>query len=118
MKKLLSEFTIFFTNKVGILLVLINFILALLGSFLKGFTYNSFHFHYEPLPIKILILLNLPAIFIESFIYQIFFKPIDTQKFGVVISGCEFITIVICSIFQWLLIGYIFYKLFPKKELK
>lgn len=118
MKKLLSEFTIFFTNKVGILLVLINFVLALSGLFLKEFAYKSFHFIYEPLPIKILIFLNFPAMVAAGLISAVFFPSNNRPSSVVNIGGYEFITIVICSIFQWLLIGYIFNKLFFKKELK
>ena len=114
MKIVLSELTKFFTNKVGILLVLVNFISALLGLYMKGIAYYSFHFHYEPLPIKILTLLNLPAILFA----ELLFSTNESDKFGVSVNEYEFITIVMCSIFQWLLIGYILYKIFPEKELK
>ena len=114
MKTVLIEFTRFFINKISILLVLINFILAFSGLFFKEFRYDRFHFHYEPLPIKILILPNLPAMFAASLISEIFFPSNKSQSSTVTISEYEFITIVICSIFQWLLIGYIFHKIFPK----
>ena len=117
MKKVLDEFVNFFTNKAGISLALINFTLALLGLYMKEFAYFYFHFHYEPMPIKILCLFNFPAMIAEEFISEQFFSVPETS-FGVTVSKYEFIIIIICSILQWLFIGYIFHKLFPKKELK
>ena len=113
MKFLLSQIKIFFTNRISLSAVFLNFILAIWGLSEKGWSYDSFHFIYEPVAIKILTIINIPAIAIgELLANQLFPSPF--QQVGYV-ENSEMIFIVIFSIFQWLLFGYIWKSIFPEK---
>jgi hypothetical protein len=115
MKFLLSQINIFFTNQISLSAVFANFVLAIWGLFEKGWNYDSFHFIYEPAPIKILAIINIPAIAIgESLANQLFPSP---NQQVVYVENSEMLFIVIFSIFQWLLFGYIC-KLSFREKLK
>jgi hypothetical protein len=112
MRFLLSHLKVFFTNRIGAVFVFTNLILAVWGLSEKGWDYESFHFYYEPLAIKIITILNLPAIFIAELIYEWLYSP---PKFGstmVRIYDFEMFLTVVFSIFQWLLFGYFLNWLF------
>lgn len=115
MNFLLSQLKIFFTNRIGLFSVFANLFLAIWGLNEKGWNYSGFHFTYEPLPIKILTTINLPAVAIGESIGETLF-PSSSLQFGFVENtGYEMILIVIFSIFQWLLFGYICKIIFQEK---
>lgn len=102
-----SELKKFFTNPIGLAAVLINFLLAIWGLFEKGWNYSNFHLFHEPLPIQILTLTNYFAISLAEMISKAFFQP-EHSDFGyAIISEFEMFLIVIFTILQWLIIGYI-----------
>lgn len=106
-------------NRIGLALVFANIILIIWGLSEKEWSYNSFHFYYEPIAIKIITLINFPAMLFEALIYNWFLPP--QQNFSTVfISDSEMILIVLLSIFQWLLIGYLLNLTFlsNQKEIK
>jgi hypothetical protein len=115
MKFLLSQIKNFFTNRISLSAVLANFVLAIWGLSEKDWSYNSFHFIYEPIPIKILTIINIPAIAIgESLANQLF--PSPSQPFGYVeTNNSEMLFIVIFSILQWLLFGFVCKLIFQEK---
>ena len=90
-------------------MVLLNFLLTILGLVFKEFDYSYFHFTYEPIAIKILSLINLPAIILGGLVGMFFDSSNDSQPTFVIITDAEFLSIVIFSILQWLIIGYVIY---------
>lgn len=115
MNFLLPQLKIFFTNRIGLISVFVNLFLAIWGLREKGWNYSGFHFTYEPLPIQILTIINLPAIAIGESIGKSLFPPSGSQFGFVETTGYEMILIVIFSIFQWLLFGYICKIVFQEK---
>ena len=115
MKFLLSQIKILFTNWIGLSSVFVNFVLAVWGVFEKGGYYNIFHWYYEPIQIKILFCLNLPSILIAEFFNEVIFAPAAQNRTSVSVSNSEMLLIVIFSIFQWLVFGYICKLIFREK---
>lgn len=107
MNFLLRQIKIFFTNRLGLALVFFNLFLALWGISEKGEDYDKFHFYYEPIPIKILAIINLPALIASDFLTKLVLSPPKSQSSLYIIGNFEMLHIVIFSIFQWLLIGYV-----------
>jgi hypothetical protein len=115
MSFLLCQIKNLFTNRIGLAMVFVNLFLALLGIIEKGGDYSSFHFIYEPIPIKILTIINLPIIFLAESIGKTIFPSSGSQFGSVETDNFEMLLIVIFSIFQWLLFGYFCNLIFPKK---
>lgn len=107
MEFLWSQLNIFFTNRIGFILVFTNFVLVICGLAGKGWNYNSFHYYYEPLPIKIFTIINLPAIALAGEINNLLYSPPEKNWSFVIISNSELLLLVVFSISQWLLIGYL-----------
>ena len=106
MRFLLFQLKTFFTNRIALTAVLANLVLAIWGLSEKGWNYSNFHFYNEPLPVKILAIINLPVIFLVEIVWRSLF-PLPVSQFdSVIIDTFEMFLIVIFSIFQWLLIGY------------
>ena len=102
-----SQLKKFSNNSIGISAVFINFFFAIWGLYEKGWDYRSFHYVYEPLSIQLLTVINLFAISLAESLDRKFF-PTESSQFGYVrCSDFEMILIVIFTIFQWLLIGYV-----------
>ncbi len=95
----------FFANRNGLVLVFANFLLAILGIRDKGWNFSGFHWFYEPLEIKILTLINIPAIFIAQFFYELFFTRPQLSSSLITIYNVEMMLIVLFSNLQWLLVG-------------
>ncbi len=115
MSFLLCQIKNFFTSRIGLALVFANLFFALWGIIEKGGDYSIFHFYYEPIPIKILTITNLPAIVLAESISRTFF-PLPASHFTFVeIDNFEMLLIVVFSIFQWLLLGYLCNLISPKK---
>ena len=107
MKFLLLQLEDFFTNLFGLIAVFANLVLVILGLAEKEWNYDIFHYYYEPTPIKIIFTMNLPVIsFVESISKTLFPVPPSPWSY-VKTSSFEMMFIVILSIFQWLLIGYV-----------
>ncbi len=115
MNFLLCQIKIFFTNRIGLALVFINLFLAFWGIIERGGGYSNFHFYYEPIPIKILSIINLLVIALAESISRTLFPVPPSQWSYVKIDDFEMLLIVILSIFQWLSFGYICNLIFPKK---
>ena len=115
MKFLLSQIKILFTNWIGLSTVFANFVLAVWGVFEKGGYYNIFQWYYETFKIKILFCLNLPSILIAEFFNEVVFATVAQNRSSVSISNFEMLLIVIFSIFQWLVFGYICKLIFREK---
>lgn len=109
------QLKIFFTNRIGLLAVLTNFLLAILGLFQKDWSYDSFHFTYEPVSIKVLAISNLLVINLAESISRSLLPFPNSNIGNVRINAIEMLLIVIFSIFQWLFFGYL---LSSKKEMK
>ena len=120
MKKFLEKLKAFFINPNGLVLVLANFLLAVLGVRDKGWSFSSFHFYYEPIEVKILIFINFPAVLLASFVYELFFTRPKLGLSSAAIYDFEMFLIVLFSSFQWLLIGLMINFPFRKaqKEIK
>jgi len=120
MQSFLSNLKVFFINRIGLILVFSNLILAIVGLRNKGWNFNSFHFYYEPFEIKFLSGINLPAICFGQFFYELIFSRPPNPWSMIFISNTEMLFIVIFSIFQWLLIGYLLDLLIKsnQKEIK
>ena len=73
MKNFLNKLKVFFTNRNGLVLVFANCLLAILGVRNKGWNFSGSHLFYEPLEIKILAIINFPAILIAQFVYELFY---------------------------------------------
>src|SRR5215204_2350706 len=71
MQSLLSNLKVFFTNRIGMVLVLSNLIIAISGLRNKDWNFSNFHFYYEPTEIKFLSLINFPAIIFGQFVYDL-----------------------------------------------
>jgi len=106
----------FFFNRVGLILVIINLLLVLCGWLLKGENFNTFHFYYEALPIKIFCLLNLPAIFLGDLIMGAFFPAAQQSSDMFEFATPELVIIGVLSILQWLVIGRICGSGFKRKS--
>ena len=107
MKFLLLQLQDFFTNRFGLIAVFANLFLAIWGLAEKEWNYYIFHYYYEPTPIKIIFTMNSQVIsFVESISRTLFPLPQSPWSY-VKISSFEMILIVIFSIFQWLLVGYV-----------
>ena len=115
MSFLLIQIKNFFTNRIGVGLVFVNLFLALWGIIEKGGVYSSFHFYYEPIQIKILAIANLPIIALAESISRMFYPLPDSNSKFVKIDDFEMSLIVMFSILQWLLFGYLCNLIFPKK---
>jgi len=107
MSFLLRQIKFFFTNRLGLALVFFNLFLAIWGIFEKGENYDIFHFYYEPIPIKIITIINLPALFAAGILTELVLSPPKSGWSFVTIGNFEMLHIVIFSIFQWLSIGYV-----------
>jgi len=105
----------FFFNRLGLIFVTVNLILVFFGWLLKGGNFNTFHFYYEPLPIKIFVLLNLPAIFLSDLIVGTFFPVTQRASDMLEVATPELVIIGIVSILQWLVIGRIFGSRFERR---
>lgn len=118
MKFLLIQTKHFLTNRTGLSCVFANLFLIVWGVFFIGDDFHTFHLTYEPLPIKIVILLNIPAMIAAGIIEALFFpSPQRMQSTLIEISNLTIVLNSICSIFQWLTIGY-FCELVFRKKLK
>lgn len=106
MQFLRSNLRIFFTNKLGLILVFANLILVIWGLSEKGCDYNYFHFYHEPISIKIVTVINFPALLLGELIYSWFFPP-ESGSTLIFVSNSKILLISIFSIFQWLLMGYL-----------
>ena len=120
MRSYLSNLKVFFTNRIGLILVFSNLILAIVGFRIKEWNFSSFHFYYEPFEIKLLSIINLPAICFGQFFYGLMFSRSPNPWSMIFLSNMETSFIVIFSIFQWLLIGYLLELLIKsnQKEIK
>lgn len=112
MKFLLLQLKDFFTNRFGLIAVFANLVLAILGLAEKEWNYGIFHYYYEPSPIKIIFTMNLPVISFVASISRLLFPVPPSPWSYVKISSFEMMLIVIFSIFQWLLIGYVCHLIF------
>jgi hypothetical protein len=107
MEFLLAQLKIFFTNRTGLILVFTNFVLVIWGLAEKGWNYNIFHYYYEPIPIKIFTVINAIAIALAGEVNNLLYPPPETGWSFVIISNFELMLLVVFSISQWLLIGYL-----------
>ena len=105
MKKFLEKLKVFFINPNGLVLVLANFLLAILGVREKGWNFSHFHLYYEPIETTILFIINVPAILIAQFAYELFFTRLRLVSSSATIYDFEMVLIVLFSSLQWLLLG-------------
>lgn len=118
MQFLSPQTKLFLTNRIGLSCVFVNLFLIVWGVFFIGDDLHTFHFTYEPLPIKLVVMLNIPAIIAAGTIEALFFpSPPRAQSTLIEISNLTIILNSMCSIFQWLTIGY-FCELIFRKKLK
>lgn len=116
MKFLLRQIKIFFTNRVGLICVFANLFLVVAGVWLTGDNIHSFHFTYEPLPVKIAVIINFPAIVAAELTEKFLFPSAPREGKGLIeVSNLSVLLASVWSIFQWLLFGYVCELIFPKK---
>lgn len=120
MEFLLSQLKIFFTNRLGLLFVFTNVFLVIWGLAEKEWNYSGFHFYYEPIAIKFLTIINLPALFFGGAVYSLFYTRPAMGSSLIEIKDTEMLLIILSSIFQWLSIGYFLNLLLKinKKKIK
>lgn len=105
----------FFSTRIGWTLVFVNLFLAIWGLREKGWQFSGYHFIYEPVTIKLLTFLHLPIIVIAESISRALFPLPDSNFKDGTIHNFDMFLIVLFSVFQWLLIGYLCNVLFSKK---
>ncbi|MDQ3800581.1 MAG: hypothetical protein M3384_14120 [Acidobacteriota bacterium] len=116
MEFLSRQIKIFFTNCVGLICVSANLFLVVAGVLLTGDDIHSFHFYYEPLPVKIAVIINLPAILAADLTESLLFPPTPrAQSSLITVSNLNIFLTSVWSILQWLLFGYVCKLIFPKK---
>jgi hypothetical protein len=100
----------FFGNRWGLTLVAVNFLMAAWGVVEKRGDYQSFHYYYEPLPIKIIALVNLPAITLAEVVNAVFFSPVGDTFSMIWYSRFTMFLVAVFSSLQWLAIGFFLKK--------
>jgi len=89
----------FFSNRYGLTFLVGHWVLFGIGVYLRGGPLRLFaHFRYEPLLLKVLTVLDLPAIFIGDLISGTALQGLSDSQ--------ALIYTTLISI-QWILIGYI-----------
>lgn len=97
-------------SRVGLLLVVINFLLLLYCYHERDRKSEPFHYFYESTLLKILIFINVPPfLFVSIPFWEMGFTEDVGEKY-LIIKLTYFISLFLAVIFQWLLIGYIIEK--------
>ena len=94
-----------FTNRFGIIGIVFNLGLLLIGMFQRGFGYRGFHLYYEPLPIQLFVLLNFGPILLADAISQYHYPTVGMSSSMNWIGNFQFTVSVIFSVLQWIFIG-------------
>jgi hypothetical protein len=109
---LVRQIKSFFINRIGLALVFFNLFLIVLGIYEKGSTFIYFHFYYEPLPIKLFVILNWWIFVLVDELERELFPPEVSHWSYVKMSDFFMLNVVILCILTWLIIGYIFHLFF------
>lgn len=94
-----------FLNRFGLTGLAANTFLLLWGVFDRGFGDRSFHFYYDPLPIKILTVVNLPALAAADSLNAAVFPATALASSMLTISNFHFAAFLFFCVCQWVLIG-------------
>ncbi len=97
-----------FANRFSAPLVALNLVLFALAFRELDPSNLSLHFEYQPICVKIFLLLNFPAVAIAGLILI----PLAATICGVVGTTFEVFAILIASVFQWGIVGILLEKLF------
>lgn len=87
------------------ILVLSNLFLLFYALIDRGNLITPFHFHYESILIKILAIINLPALFSAGIIVTILFTMLSIAN-DLPSQYIQYLIAVLCASGQWALIGY------------
>ncbi len=101
-------------DRTGMVLVFANLFLAVWGVAEKG-GYGRFHFIWEPWQIKILTVINLPAITAAGLLESLVASPRGEPNGTVEITGLSLFFTVVFSTLQWLLTGFFCTSIFREK---
>jgi hypothetical protein len=116
MKTFLSHLKGLFKTRLGWMLVAANLLLAVWGASEKGWDLNGFHATYEPIAILISFVLNIPAMIIADLIdAALYTREAKTHASMIHIENSFILLTALCSVFQWLVIGYILESVIRKK---
>ena len=114
MRSLLNFFRRVFTSRTAYLFFFAHWILFAVAIYQRGGFIYPFHSEYEPLLVNILIIINLPAIFLIVIIGLVL--SVLPQS---VLSQFEELKYLICFLpisLQWLIIGYGIEKLIKRRR--
>jgi hypothetical protein len=118
MTRLMSFLKRVAASRIGQILFLVHTILVVyVYASRESFSERAFHFHYEPLLFKVLIVLNLPALLVATIIGIPFayLKSLSVNLWWLqwVIDATGFI----CVSGQWWVIGYCVERIFWRERI-
>lgn len=97
-------------SRIGLLLVVTNFILLLYCYHEKDWKSEPFHYFYESTLLKILIFINAPSFLLVSIPFWEMRFTEDVGERYLIIKLMYFASLFLAVTFQWLLVGYIIEK--------